>query len=144
MKKPMIVQSFFVSFWMMFCGCAWAQITQTVPGNTTRNVDKDAEQMVEIQCKQDNGVDTRYTLDMLNSRLYVTGTMERGRDGLPISITDREIRHETRVDGEVFSLVVIDRFTLEMRTFAALFRSLTKNNDGWIRGQCEVLKKRLL
>ena len=144
MKRPIIAWGCILSILMMFCGCVWSQITQTVPGNTTSNVDKDSEQMVEIQCKLDTGVDARYTLDMLRSRLHVTQLFEKGKDGLPISITDREIRHETRVDGELFSLIVIDRFTLEIRTFGTLFKSFTKKGDGWINGQCEVLKKRLL
>ncbi len=100
---------------------------------------------VELVCKLDNGAnDVRYTIDLEAKRLYHTAMLENGMGGLPINVSDREILAEMRFEGKLMLLTGIDRYTLKIRTYSAIFQEMTKNKDGWSRGDCEVLKRRLL
>ena len=62
---------------------------------------------------------------------------------MPVPVSDREIRYELRFEGELMHLIAIDRYTLEIRSYASIFQEVTKRRDGWSRGHCELLKQRL-
>lgn len=104
-------------------------------------LETDNSSMIELLCKLDAGSDVRYTVDIANNILYRTIVLENGLDGVPITISEREIRHELRVNEKLVSLITIDRFTLAYRAYTPLMQAYTKDNDGWISGQCETLER---
>ncbi len=116
-------------------GMAHAQSAQEQPS--------DSDKRIELLCKLDTGVDVRYTVDLARQLLHVTVMLERGAKGAPITVSDREIRHEMRSNGDLLNLITIDRYTLEFRSYVSILQQSTKRGDGWVRGQCELLKQRL-
>lgn len=111
----------------------------------TKNNEKEPPKNVEVLCKLDTNTEVRYTIDLSEKKLYLTQLLNSGStSGLPITISDREIRHEMRdTDGTLFVLIKIDRFTLSIRTYSVMLKDFTKTKDGWIDGQCEILKRLL-
>lgn len=103
----------------------------------------DSDKRIELLCKLDTGVDVRYTVDLARQLLYVTVMLERGEDGAPITVSAREIRREVRFKGELLHLITIDRYTLEFQSYVSILQQSTKRGDGWVRGQCELLKQRV-
>jgi hypothetical protein len=94
---------------------------------------------IELLCKLENGVDVRYTFDTAENKLYFQNSK---LFVIPI-ISDTEIRYEFRFDGTLMGLIKIDRFTLKYLQYTGLAKEFTKNKDGWISGQCEILKRML-
>ena len=126
---------------ILFQILAFLLLSQAAQGQTKNN-ENELPKNIEMLCKLDTGADVRYTIDIFEKKLYLTLSLNSGGGGFPIKITDQEISQETRLpDGTLMLLTKIDRFTLDIRQYSAIFRDATKNRDGWISGRCELLKR---